>query len=52
MLGTSMNSAALLFSQSDVLLDVELLNKQALFEAVGRLWNNVTASPQTRSLPA
>jgi PTS system nitrogen regulatory IIA component len=33
-----MNSAALLFSQSDVLLDVELLNKQALFEAVGRLW--------------
>ena len=33
-----MNSVAQLFSPGDVLLDLELPNKQALFEAVGRLW--------------
>ena len=33
-----MNSVANLFSASDVLLDVEIANKQSLFESVGRLW--------------
>ena len=33
-----MNFVAELFSPSDVLLDLELANKQKLFEAVGRLW--------------
>lgn len=34
-----MNSIAQLFSSSDVLLDTDVTNRQALFEAVGRLWN-------------
>ena len=33
-----MNFVAQLFSPGDVLLDVELASKQALFDAVGRLW--------------
>lgn len=33
-----MNTVAPLFSPGDVLLDLVLPNKQALFEAVGRLW--------------
>ena len=50
-----MNSAAPLFAQSDVLLDVELLNKQALFEAVGSLWEKrygIAANEVVRSLKA
>jgi PTS system nitrogen regulatory IIA component len=33
-----MNSVAQLFSSNDVLLDLDVSDKQALFEAVGRLW--------------
>jgi PTS system nitrogen regulatory IIA component len=33
-----MNSVATLFSANDVLLDLDVSGKQALFEAVGRLW--------------
>jgi PTS system nitrogen regulatory IIA component len=33
-----MNSIAQLFSPSDVLLDIEIANKQALFDAVSHLW--------------
>jgi PTS system nitrogen regulatory IIA component len=33
-----MNSVAQLFTSKDVLLDLDVRNKQALFEAVGRLW--------------
>lgn len=33
-----MNSVAQLFSANDVLLDLEVRNKQQLFDAVGRLW--------------
>jgi PTS system nitrogen regulatory IIA component len=33
-----MNSAAQLFSSKDVLLDLDVANKQALFGAIGRLW--------------
>jgi PTS system nitrogen regulatory IIA component len=33
-----MNSVAQLFSSNDVLLDLDVSDKHALFEAVGRLW--------------
>jgi PTS system nitrogen regulatory IIA component len=33
-----MNTAATLFSANDVLLDLEVSGKQALFDAVGHLW--------------
>ncbi|MFI4939661.1 MAG: PTS sugar transporter subunit IIA [Burkholderiales bacterium] len=33
-----MNSITQLFSSNDMLLDLDVQNKQALFEAVGRLW--------------
>lgn len=35
-----MNSVARLFSSNDVLLDLDVPDKQALFEAVGRLWED------------
>jgi PTS system nitrogen regulatory IIA component len=50
-----MNFVAQLFSPSDILLDVELANKQALFEAVGRLWqerHGVSATEVVNSLNA
>jgi PTS system nitrogen regulatory IIA component len=50
-----MNFVAQLFSPGDVLLDVELPNKQALFDAVGRLWqerHGISASEVVDSLNA
>lgn len=50
-----MNFVAQLFSPSDVLLDAELSNKQALFDAVGRLWqerHGISASEVVDSLNA
>ncbi len=50
-----MNSVAQLFSPDDVLLDLELPNKQALFKSVGRLWeehHGITATEVVDSLNA
>jgi len=50
-----MNFVAQLFSPGDVLLDAELHSKQALFEAVGRLWqerHGISASEVVDSLNA
>jgi PTS system nitrogen regulatory IIA component len=50
-----MNSAAQLLSSNDVLLDLEAPNKQALFEAIGHLWeghDGIAASEIVASLNA
>ena len=50
-----MNFVAQLFSPGDILLDAELTNKQALFEAVGKLWqerHGISASEVVDSLNA
>ena len=50
-----MNAVAQLFSPGDVLLDLELPNKQALFDAVGRLWeehHGIAATEVVESLNA
>ncbi|MFI4940617.1 MAG: PTS sugar transporter subunit IIA [Burkholderiales bacterium] len=50
-----MNTIAQLFSSKDVLLDLDVQNKQALFEAVGSMWashRGVTANEVVDSLNA